>query len=136
MSSPRTLTKKQLTDALNRGESLIGCDMRGGDFSGVCFDRADLTGAKLAECNLSRATFRDCTMVAASLWHSDCRDAVFDRANLEEADLDFANIDGCTFHNAKVKKAIFSFHRVTLESIMESVRTGGMVRMETRGSEG
>ena len=133
MSSPRPLSKKQVLDHLARGESLAGSDLRGNDLSGVVFDGIDLTAAKLAECNLSRASFRNCGMVAASLWHSECRDACFDGADLEEADLDFTNLDGCTFHRAKVKKAIFPFHRIPLDDILESVRTGTRVRMLSRG---
>ena len=67
------------------------------------------------------------------MWHSDCKDACFDEASMEEADFDYSNLDGCTFRAAKVKKAIFPFNRLSLEAVMESVRTGRKVRME-RGS--
>ena len=99
----------------------------------VAFDGVDLERAKLAECNLTRASFRDANLSNASLWHSDCKDAVFDGANLEEADLDFANLDGCSFKNAKIKKAIFPFTRLPLEDVALSVRTGRKVHMERRG---
>ena len=126
------MTRKQIIDALTRGDSLADCDMRGIDLTGVSFDRADLRRAKLAECNLSRATFRDADLSGASLWHSICREAVFDDANLEEADLDFADLDGCTFHNAKVRKAIFPNPRMSLDEIQDSVRSGRRVRIEAK----
>ncbi len=132
MGSPRTLSKKQILDAIARQESLADRDLRGLDLSGVCFDGADLRRSKLAECNLSRATFRGADLHSASLWHSECQDAVFDEANLEEADFDFSNLDGCTFRGAKVRKAIFPFTRLPLERILESVRTGKRVRMTGR----
>lgn len=132
MGSPRSLTKKQVIDLIAKGESLADMDMRGIDLSGVCFDGADLQRVKMAECNLARSTFRGTDLSAASLWHSDCKDAVFDEANLEEADLDFCNLDGCTFRGAKIRKAIFPFSRLSLDEIQVSVRTGKRVRMERR----
>lgn len=135
MGSPRPLTKKQIVDLLGRGQSLADADMRGIDLAGVCFDGADLRRVKLADCNLSRATFRGADLAAASLWNSDCKDACFDRANLEEADLDFCNLDGCTFHEAKIRKAILPFARLPLEEVQASVRTGKRVRMEMRALE-
>jgi len=132
MGSPRPLTKKQAVDHVNRGESLKQADIRGTDLSGVCFDGADLEFAKLAECNLTRATFRGANLRNASLWHSDCTDACFDGANLEEADLDLSNLDGASFRGAKIRKAIFPFNRVSLEEIQTSVRTGRRVRMNRR----
>ena len=132
MGSPRPVTKKQIIDALARGDSLADVDMRGLDLTGVSFDNADLRHSKLAECNLSRATFRRADLAGASLWHSDCKEAVFDEANLEEADFDFANIDGCTFRSAKIKKAIFPNPRQTLDEIMQSVRSGKRVKVEAK----
>ena len=79
------------------------------------------------------AGLRRADLSAASLWHSDCKDACFDHCNLEEADLDFTNLDGCTFRGAKVRKAIFPYTRLSLEEVMTSVRTGRKVRMTSRG---
>jgi len=129
MGSPRTLSKKQVLDAINREDGMIECDLRGLDLSGVAFDGVDMRRAKLAECNLSRASFRGTDLTLASLWHCECQDAVFDGANLEEADLDFCNLDGCSFKGAKIRKAIFPFTRLPLTKIAESVRTGKRVRM-------
>lgn len=130
MGTPRSLTKKQILEHLAKGESLAEIDIRGLDLQGVNFDNADLSFSKLAECNLSRATFRGTRMVSASLWHAECKDAVFDNANLEEADLDYSNLDGCSFKNAKIKKAIFPFAKLPLEEVQLSVRTGKKVRMD------
>ena len=130
MGSPRPLSKKQVLDILAKTKNLEEQDMRGIDLSGVCFDGANLQQAKMAECNLSRATFRDADLTGASLWHSDCKDAVFDGAILEEADFDFTYLAGCTFRNARVRKAIFPFNRVTLDKILHSVRTGKKLKME------
>lgn len=130
MGSPRSLTKKQIIEILSRGESLSDIDIRGIDLSGTNFDNADLTYAKLAECNLSRATFRNANLTNASLWHAECKDAIFDGANLEEADLDYSNLDGCSFRNAKIRKAIFPFSKLPLEEIQASVKTGKKVRMD------
>ncbi len=69
------------------------------------------------------------------MWHADCTDCVFDGANLEEADLDFTILDGCTFKGAKIRKAIFPFNRVSLQSLNEAVRSGKRIRMERRGSD-
>ena len=90
MGSPRTLSKKQIIDAISRQEVLIDCDMRGLDLTGVCFDGMDLRRCKLAECNLSRATSRGADLHLASLWHCECQDAVFDNANLEGTGLGLA----------------------------------------------
>lgn len=130
MGSPRSPTKKQIIESLGKGESLAEIDVRGIDLSGVNFDNADLSFSKLAECNLTKATFRGAKLVNASLWHSECKDCVFDGANLEEADFDYANLDGSSFKNAKIKKAIFPFARLPLPEVQESVRTGRRVRME------
>ena len=132
MGSPRPMTKKQIVDALARGDSLADMDLRGLDLTATCFDGADLRRAKLAECNLSRATFRGADLSGASLWHSECREACFDEALLEEADFDFANIDGCTFRGAKVRKAIFPNPRQTLDEVTASVKTGRRVRVEVK----
>ena len=129
MGSPRTLSKKQVLDAISRGDAMIDCDLRGLDLTGVSFDGVDMRRAKLAECNLSRATFRGADLQLASLWHCECQDAIFDQANLEEADLGLANVDGATFRAAKVRKAIFTFSRVSLDQILASVKTGRRVRM-------
>ena len=130
MGSPRSLTKKQIVELLAKGESLADIDIRGIDLSGTNFDNADLTCAKLAECNLSRATFRGANLTSASLWHAECKDAVFDGANLEEADLDYSNLDGCSFRNAKIRKAVFPLSRLPLPDLQASVRTGRRVRMD------
>lgn len=136
MGSPRPLNKKQITDILAKSKDLSDTDMRGIDLIGVVFDGANLQRAKLAECNLGRATFRGADLSSASLWHADCKDAVFDGAILEEADLDFAYLDGCTFKDARIRKAIFPFTRLPLEKVQESVRTGRKVRMDApKGDE-
>jgi len=129
MGSTRTLSQKQVLDAISRGDAMIDCGLRGLDLTGVSFDGVDMRRAKLAECNLSRATFRGADLQLASLWHCECQDAIFDQANLEEADLDFCNLDGCSFRGAKIRKAIFPFSRLPLAKITESVRTGKRVRM-------
>ncbi len=132
MGTPRPLSKKQIVDALSRGDSLADCDLRGLDLTAVCFDNADLRRAKLAESNLSRATFRNADLSGASLWHSDCKDACFDEALLEETDFDFANLDGCTFRNATVRKAIFPNPVQTLREVLQSVRNGRRIRFDSR----
>lgn len=136
MGSPRPLNKKQILDALAKTKDLSDADMRGIDLVGVVFDGANLQRAKLAECNLGRASFRGADLTNASLWHADCKDAVFDGAILEEADLDFAYLDGCTFKDARVRKAIFPFNRLPLQQVLTSVRTGRKVRMDAaRGDD-
>lgn len=135
MTVSRPLNKKQILEAIAKKEPLIDCDMRGLDLSGVCFDGMDLRRCKLGESNLSRATFRGADLYLASMWHSELQDAVFDEANLEEADLDFANLDGCTFKGAKVRKAIFPFSRLSLEKILDSVKTGKKVHMIAQAYE-
>ncbi len=135
MGSPKTLSKRQILDTLNRGESLSGADMRSLDLSGVCFDGADLSYAKLANCNLARATFRGANLSGTSLWHADCKDAVFDEALLEESDFDFTNLDGSTFRAARVKKTIFPNLQATLAEVRNSVRTGKKIRLDRRSSD-
>lgn len=129
MGAPRTLTKKQVVDHIAKGLPLHDADLRGVDLSGVCFDGGDLTRAKLAECNLARATFRGTNLTAASLWHADCKDACFDEAILEETDMDLSNLDGATFRNAKIRKTMFPFSRVSIDQIKRSVRTGRKVEV-------
>jgi uncharacterized protein YjbI with pentapeptide repeats len=55
----RPLSKKQILESIARKESLADADMRGIDLSGIVFDGVDLERAKMAECNLSRSSFRD-----------------------------------------------------------------------------
>jgi uncharacterized protein YjbI with pentapeptide repeats len=105
--------------------------MRGLDLSGVCFDGADLQLAKMAECNLARASFRNSNLKGASLWHADLKGACLDGANLEGCDLDLANLDGCTFKNAKTRKTIFPKNRISREDIEQSVKNGKKVRVRT-----
>ncbi len=126
----RTLTRKQVLDMLRRGESLEDADLRGLDLSGVTFDGANLTNAKLGETNLQRASFKGSTLVGASFWNANLREASLEGANLEEADFDYCNLDGVTFKDAKVKKAIFPVKRLPVEHVQRSVRTGERVRME------
>ncbi|MBM4364797.1 MAG: pentapeptide repeat-containing protein [Deltaproteobacteria bacterium] len=126
----RTLTRKQVLDMLRRGETLEDADLRGLDLSGVTFDGANLTNAKLGESNLQRASFRGTTLVGASFWNANLREASLDGANLEEADFDYCNLDGVSFKDAKVKRAIFPVKRLPIEQVQRSVRTGERVRME------
>lgn len=129
MGTTRIVTKKLIADRVAKGESLARADLRGLDLSGISFDRADLTAAKLGGCNLARSTFRGANLFMASLWQTDCKDAVFDGANLEEADLDLANLEGATFRDAVVRKTIFPQGRVEPEEIRRSVRSGTRVKM-------
>ncbi len=126
----RTLTRKQVVDMIRRGESLEEVDLRGVDLSAVAFDGLNLRNAKLGDCNLHKASFKNADLTGASFWNANVREATFDGANLEEADFDYANLDGVCFRGAKIRKAIFPFRRLPLESIQRSVRTGQRVRME------
>ncbi|HMV65668.1 MAG TPA: pentapeptide repeat-containing protein [Myxococcota bacterium] len=135
MGTQRPLTKKNIAEMLSRGQPLAYIDLRGTDLSGLCFDNADLTSAKLAFCNLARATFRNANLRLASLWHADCKDAVFDGAVLEEADLDLSNLDGATFKNARIKKTTFPNGRVAMEEIEKSIKTGRRVVMTRTAGE-
>lgn len=131
MGAPRPYSKKQVMDLIARGTSLADADLRGTDLSGVCFDGADLQRAKLADCNLAKATFRGTDLTSASLWHADCKDACFDEAILVHTDLDLTNLDGATFRGARIRKSIFPTTRVSHDQINRSVRTGRKVEMQS-----
>ena len=135
MGSPKPLTKKQIMDMIAKTGDLSDLDMRGVDLSGVCFDGVDLRRAKLAECNLSRSTFRGADLSQASMWHADCKDACFDNAIMEETDMDFCYLEGATFRNARVKKAIFPINRITLAQINSCVKTGRKLSMDRNRAE-
>ena len=62
-----TLTRKQVQDAIRRGNSLSGVDLRGVDLNGISFNNTDLSSAKLAEANLTRCTFAGADLSNASL---------------------------------------------------------------------
>ena len=126
----KSLSRKQVTDMLRRGESLVEADLRALDLSGVSFDGANLTNAKFGEANLQKATFRGANLTGASFWNANLREATLDSANLEEADFDYCNLDAVSFKDAKIRKAIFPFKRLPLDMIQRSVRTGQRVRME------
>ena len=96
-----TLTRKQVQDAIRRGNSLVGADLRGVDLNGISFDNVDLTRAKLADTNLTRCSFNGANLTHASMWHANLKDACLDQATLEGTDLDFANLDGCTVKAAR-----------------------------------
>ena len=130
-----TLTRKQVQDAIRRGTSLVGADLRGVDLNGISFDNVDLTRAKLADTNLSRCTFHGANLSHASFWHANLKDASLDQATLEGTDFDFANLDGCTVKGARVKKAIFPLNRITMDEILDAVRTGQRLRMVSTGHD-
>lgn len=126
----RTLTRKQVLDLLRRGESFEECDLRSIDLAGVNFDGVNLMNAKFGEANCAKASFRGANLTGASFWNANLREATLDGANLEEADFDYCNLDGVSFRDAKIKKAIFPYKRLSVEAIQRSVRTGERVKME------
>jgi uncharacterized protein YjbI with pentapeptide repeats len=123
---PGTLTRKQVQDALRRGNSLAGADLRRVNLSGLCFGNVDLGGCKMAEADLSRATFRKANLSGASLWRANLKDAILDGATLDDADLDFSNLDGCTIRGARIRKTIFP---VEMDEVRQAVRSGHRLRM-------
>jgi len=130
---PGTLTRKQVQDALRRGNSLAGADLRRANLAGLCFDEVDLKECKFAEADLSRATFRKANLAGASLWRANLKDAILDGATLENADLDFSNLDGCTIQGARIRKAIFPLHRISMLEVTNAVRSGSRLRMNPAG---
>ena len=130
-----TLTRKQVQDAIRRGNSLVGADLRGVDPNGISFDNVDLTRAKLADTNLTRCSFNGANLTHASMWHANLKDACLDEATLEGTDFDFANLDGCTVKGARVKKAIFPLNRISLDEILDAVKTGQRLRMISTGHD-
>ncbi len=126
---PGTLTRKQVQDALRRGHSLAGADLRRVNLSGLNFDAVNLTGCKMAEADLSRSSFRQANLSKASLWRANLKDAILDGATLDEADLDFSNLDGCTIGGARIRKAIFPLHVLSMEEVRNAVRSGQRIRM-------
>ena len=95
----------------------------------------DLTRAKLAESNLSQCNFVGANLSHASMWHANLKDACLDRATMEGTDLDFANLDGCTLKGAWVKKAIFPLARISMDEILEAVKSGQRLRMSSPGHD-
>ncbi len=129
-STSRSLTRKQVLEALRKKESFEEADFRGCDLVGIGFDGANLARAKFGEANLTRASFKGAILVGASFFGATLKDASLEDANVEEADFDYANLDGVTFRGAKVRKAIFPLRRLALKDIQDSVRTGRRVQME------
>lgn len=130
-----TLTRKQVQDAIRRGNSLVGADIRGVDLNGISFENVDLTRAKLAESNLTQCSFVGANLSHASMWHANLKDACLDKATLEGTDLDFANLDGCTLKGAWVKKAIFPLARISMDEILDAVKSGQRLRMSSPGHD-
>lgn len=126
---PGTLTRKQVQDALRRGHHLTGADLRRVNLSGLNFDGVDLKDCKMAEADLSRSTFRKADLSGASLWKANLKDAVLDGATLDDADLDFSNLDGCSLRGARIRKAIFPLHTLSLEDVHNAIRSGQRLRM-------
>ena len=89
----------------------------------------------MAEADLSRCTFKGANLTHASMWHANLKDASLDGATLEGTDLDFANLDGCTLKGARVKKAIFPLHRISMDEVLDSVKTGARLRMASGGTD-
>ena len=49
--------------------------------------------------------------------------------------MDFTYLEGATFHNARIRKAIFPFARISLDQILASVKTGKKLKMEHMGRD-
>ena len=127
---PGTLTRKQVLDALRRGTSLSGQDLRMLDLGGTNFDGLDLSLTKFGEAQLEGCSFRNTTLTGASFWHANLRNAVFDGSLLDDTDFDFADLDGCTFRAARLKRIIVPHGRASLLKIQESVRSGRPVYLD------
>jgi uncharacterized protein YjbI with pentapeptide repeats len=75
-------------------------DLSGFDFSGVNFDKANLSGSLLDKANLSSANLRNSNLSNASLDHANLAHANLDRANLA-----FAHLENAVLLFASLKKA-------------------------------
>jgi len=131
-----SLSRQQVQIVLKKEKSLIGCDLRGLDLSGLCFDDANLKSCKLAEANLSECSFNGANLTKASLWKANLKNAKLDNAVLTEADLEWSNLDGCSFFGAQIARAILPLQYVTLEQLHESISSGKkiVIRKTTNGT--
>jgi uncharacterized protein YjbI with pentapeptide repeats len=119
-----TFTRKEVLEALAKGQSLAGKDMRKANLS-----KLDFTGVDCKFANFSYANVKDCVFVRtdlanASFWNASCEGANFTAANLEDADLDYAKLRGAILYQANIRRASLPIETIPRDDIMSSVDKG------------
>jgi uncharacterized protein YjbI with pentapeptide repeats len=112
------LTGADLTDADLTGADLTGADLTGADLGGAVvdgaqFEDADMTGVKAARLSfrralLARATLGDADLTGARLADGELSGADLSGARLDDADLSFADLRGAVLTGASLARADLS----------------------------
>lgn len=104
-----------ITDMLNNGGQICfeNANLSGAKLSGVNFLGANLNGAILVDADLSHADLSNAQLVAANLQNANLQSANLTNANFRKADLrgaqlDFATLTGANFEYAELMNASFN----------------------------
>ena len=115
----RSMTRQEVLDKINKGESLEGTNLisiylEGENLINSNFSRANLTwanlsntnlsGANLSNTNLKKANLKNANLKEANLEDADLNDAKLDNADLTEADLSGTNLSWANLSNTNLSK--------------------------------
>jgi len=129
--SSRPKTKKDVEDAVSRGEPLAGANLTGLDLSEI-----DLQGLKLVETDFSNAILEDGNLRHSDLWRANLTcarlaradlsqamlmDTIFDNADLEGAILDGAFLRFTSFRRSVLKDVSLKGSRLQAASFVNAV---------------
>ena len=127
-TGPDGLSRKQVQDALRRGQDLRDADLRGLDLAGLSFDGVDLStkpGGQSATC-----TFRNARLSGASLWQATFRTQCW-TAQCWTRPTSTSKLDGAT-SRCEDPQGDPPLGRIGLDKVQEAVRTGNRLRLEVR----
>ncbi|MGE4556254.1 MAG: DUF2169 domain-containing protein [Desulfovibrionaceae bacterium] len=121
------LTRSQVIELLERGESLAERDFTGADLSRLDLSNADLRKALLVNTNLAKAKLdnarldmsivQECDLSKASLKGAGLRMCAVDKCNLSKASLQGASLDKVSFKRCNLTKADLSGASVQLTAL-------------------
>lgn len=105
LEAPEDSRRREVREAVARGESLAGWDLSGVDLSGVGLVGADLRGTILARANLSGAYFEKCVLDGAQLAEAELSMGSFDSCSFVGASLHGSRAQRVRFHDCKMQDA-------------------------------
>ncbi|HHT9126994.1 MAG TPA: pentapeptide repeat-containing protein [Candidatus Brocadiia bacterium] len=102
------LTREEVIDRVERGESLAGEDLSGLALSGANLSHATLRDANLSNANLCWTNLIEANLHGANLSHATLHDANLSNANLSWTNLIEANLRGSSLCSANLEDADLS----------------------------
>lgn len=102
------LTRDDVVERAQQGESFAGSDLRGLDLSALALGGLDFTGAQLDQCNLRDAQLQGANLSQAVLRDADLTGAQLAEAQANETDLQRAQLVRCNFEGAVCTGANFA----------------------------